>query len=428
MSLHKIARPRPLHTVPVPGSPHMDLHLDALLYACITVVALAGGVLSLFGASQPTHAGFRHWVCAQWLVALALLIEALLRRHAWAPPIAAVLLLQWPILVLYGMRQLHLRNRPAIPPAADAALLTLACVLVLGTAMSDLDATAEISAFTLAAFGTTLYAAVVVSRLGGFQHSFALKSLAAMLCLTAALHAVLLVLARLESTAPALLGAFELAARAAFVLQALALVPIALALTYERTVAKMQATHRKLRHLADIDVLTRLPNRRHFHDLATRTLATTEPAAAAVLMFDVENLKRINDLLGQQTGDEALRQVGLALRETLRARDVAGRLGGDEFAALLPDTTVADAVKVAARITDRLQDRQVAPRTARLTLNVGAVALRAGDTIVEALRRADIALDDARNHRHGRPTASRGFQDEAASGSPPRSNLEPEPV
>ncbi|MGH8797759.1 MAG: diguanylate cyclase domain-containing protein, partial [Caldimonas sp.] len=79
------------------------------------------------------------------------------------------------------------------------------------------------------------------------------------------------------------------------------------------------------------------------------------------------------------------------------------RVGGDEFAALLPETTVADAVRVAGRITGRLEDRQVAPRTARLTLNVGAVQLRAGDTIVEALRRADLALDDARRHRHHRP-------------------------
>ncbi|HEX7436724.1 MAG TPA: GGDEF domain-containing protein, partial [Caldimonas sp.] len=204
------------------------------------------------------------------------------------------------------------------------------------------------------------------------------------------------------------------------------LVPIALALTYERTVAKMRATHRKLRHLADIDVLTRLPNRRHFHELAARSLATTEPATAAVLMFDIENLKRINDLLGQATGDEALRQVGLALRETLRNRDVAGRLGGDEFAALLPDTTVADAVRVASRISDHLQDRQVAPRTARLTLNVGAVQMRAGDTIIEALRRADIALDDARSHTRGRPVSAASLEDTVTL--PRNAQLEPKAV
>jgi diguanylate cyclase (GGDEF)-like protein len=73
----------------------------------------------------------------------------------------------------------------------------------------------------------------------------------------------------------------------------------------------MQAMHRKLRHLADIDALTRLPNRRHFLELATQSLASTEPAGASLLMLDVENLKRINDLLGQATGDEALRRSAL---------------------------------------------------------------------------------------------------------------------
>jgi diguanylate cyclase (GGDEF)-like protein len=223
-----------------------------------------------------------------------------------------------------------------------------------------------------------------------------------MLCITATLDAVCGVFASLDSASPTGPAAVQLATMVATVVAALGLVPIGLTLTYERTVAKMEARHRKLRHLADIDVLTRLPNRRHFHELATRSLATTEPGAAAVLMFDIENLKRINDLLGQSTGDEALRQVGLALRETLRSRDVAGRLGGDEFAALLPETTVSDAVRVAERISRRLEDRQVAPRTARLTLNVGAVQMRPGDSIVEALRRADIALDDARSHRRDR--------------------------
>jgi diguanylate cyclase (GGDEF)-like protein len=170
--------------------------------------------------------------------------------------------------------------------------------------------------------------------------------------------------------------------------------------------------HRKLRHLADLDALTRLPNRRHFLELATQSLASTEPAKSSVLMLDVENLKRINDLLGQATGDEALRQVGLALRETLRTRDVIGRLGGDEFAALLPNTSVTDAVRVAARVTDRLARHEVAPHLARLVLNVGAVQLRASDTIVEGLRRADLALDDARNHRHDRPLVQHASTDE----------------
>ncbi|HEX7441932.1 MAG TPA: GGDEF domain-containing protein [Caldimonas sp.] len=404
----------------------MDLDLNTLLYVCIAAVVLAAGVVSLFGTTQGTHPGFRWWVSAQWILAAGLVLQALFGAHAAVVPLVGMLVLQWPIVVLLGMRQLFMRKRPAVSPAVDVALLVLACGLVAAAWAADAGAARSVAAFALAAFGVHLYGAVLVTRLGGFQHSFALKALAAIEGVTAALEAVCLGIANLESTGPQGLAAVQLSAHVAIVVAALGLVPIALALTYERTVAKMRATHRKLRHLADIDVLTRLPNRRHFHELAARSLATTEPATAAVLMFDIENLKRINDLLGQATGDEALRQVGLALRETLRNRDVAGRLGGDEFAALLPDTTVADAVRVASRISDHLEDRQVAPRTARLTLNVGAVQMRAGDTIVEALRRADIALDDARNHARGRPVSAASLEDTVTL--PRNAQLEPKAV
>ena len=379
----------------------MDLDPRTLLYVCIAAAALAGGVLAVFGATQGTHRGFKAWTSAQWLLVAGLLVQVLLVGHDFTQPLVGALALQWPIVVLMGMRRLHMRRPPAIPPAADVALLGFAVVLLAGAWLSDAGPARPIAAFALGGFVVNLYAAAIVSRLDGFRHSFALKALAGILCATAALDAAGIMVATLESVTPGQLAAVHLAALMLTVVAALTLVPIALTLTYERTVAKMRARHRKLRHLADIDVLTRLPNRRHFHELATRTLGGTEPGQAAVLMFDIENLKRINDLLGNATGDEALRQVGLALRETLRTRDVAGRLGGDEFAALLPETTVQDAVRVAERISRRLDDRQVAPRTARLTLNVGAVQMRIGDTIIEALRRADMALDDARGRRRG---------------------------
>jgi diguanylate cyclase (GGDEF)-like protein len=376
----------------------MDLDLRTLLYVCIAAAILAAGVLALFGITQGTHPGFRHWTTAQWLLVAGLMLQALFGQHAFMLPVAGLLVLQWPVAVLAGMRLLHLRKPPGVPGALDWIVLALGASLVAAAWASDGGAARNVGALALACFIVNLYAAVLVSRLGDFQHSFALKALAAILGITAVLDAVCGVFASLESAATGSIAGVQLSTMVATVVSALGLVPIALALTYERTVAKMRARHRKLRHLADIDVLTRLPNRRHFHELATRTLATTEPAQAALLMFDIANLKRINDLLGPASGDEALRQVGLALRETLRSRDVAGRLGGDEFAALLPETTVADAVRVSERIIRRLEDRQVAPRTARLTLNVGAVQMRAGDTIIEGLRRAEVALEDARRH------------------------------
>jgi GGDEF domain-containing protein len=89
----------------------------------------------------------------------------------------------------------------------------------------------------------------------------------------------------------------------------------------------------------------------------------------------------------------------MALRETLRRRDVAGRLGGDEFAVVLPRTKVGDIDAVIARINARIDDRQVAPRIARVCLNAGATQILANETIADALRRAEIILETTRDKR-----------------------------
>ena len=149
---------------------------------------------------------------------------------------------------------------------------------------------------------------------------------------------------------------------------------LSLVMNHERRIAHLLASQRKLRHLVDVDTLTRLPNRRHFHELAERAVEAARDAAT-LIVFDVDRMQRVNELLGHPTGDEALRQIGTALRETLRRRDVAGRLGGDDFAVVLPRTRLADSAIVVSRIISRLDDRQVAPRITRVSLNVGSVQM-----------------------------------------------------
>ena len=149
---------------------------------------------------------------------------------------------------------------------------------------------------------------------------------------------------------------------------------LSLVMNHERRIAHLLASQRKLRHLVDVDTFTRLPNRRHFHELAERAVEAARDAAT-LIVFDVDRMQRVNELLGHPTGDEALRQIGTALRETLRRRDVAGRLGGDEFAVVLPRTRLADSAIVVSRIISRLDDRQVAPRITRVVLNVGSVQM-----------------------------------------------------
>jgi diguanylate cyclase (GGDEF)-like protein len=197
---------------------------------------------------------------------------------------------------------------------------------------------------------------------------------------------------------------------------ALLMTQLSLVMNHERRIAHLLASQRKLKHLVDVDTLTRLPNRRHFHELAERAVEAARDAAT-LIVFDVDRLQRVNELLGHANGDEALRQIGTALRETLRRRDVAGRIGGDEFAAVLPRTRLADSAIVVSRIIARLDDRQVAPRIAKVALNVGSVQMLPNETIADALRRAEATLVSVRNEARRGDTMPRAMARETVPDS-----------
>lgn len=114
----------------------------------------------------------------------------------------------------------------------------------------------------------------------------------------------------------------------------------------------------ELQETAARDKLTGLYNRRLFEEqfeaAVARSLRTRENLA--LLIADLDGLKRINDVSGHVAGDQALRTLADALRTTIRATDVACRLGGDEFAIILPGSTAEDAVKVAERAQETLAE------------------------------------------------------------------------
>jgi diguanylate cyclase (GGDEF)-like protein len=266
------------------------------------------------------------------------------------------------------------------------------------------------------------YGAYMLTRLEEFKGSLALRWLAAALAASAAVHmwrcaeaAFGLTFGPVSGVAP--FGPLSLLASIVTLLAPAWLMPIvALLLIGDRNVDKLRAANRKLRFLADIDMLTRVSNRRHFQRLASRVLQAAPDGTAALMMFDIDHFKRINDLLGHASGDEALRQVARCMRDTLRGHDVAGRLGGDEFAVVLPQTSVDAAMSVAARIVAQLDDRQVAPRLAPVSLSFGVVQVRRGETLAEALRRADQALYEAKRQGRSRAVVATGREERPVFG------------
>ena len=146
---------------------------------------------------------------------------------------------------------------------------------------------------------------------------------------------------------------------------------------------------------AATDALTGLPNNRALQETLKRMAAqagrTMSPLA--VLLFDLDHFKQINDTHGHSKGDEVLAAVGDVVGSNVRASDVVGRYGGEEFLALLPDTAHSDAARVAEDLRSAVAGLavQTPSGAAGLTISIGWATWEE-DAAEELVHRADEAL------------------------------------
>jgi len=152
--------------------------------------------------------------------------------------------------------------------------------------------------------------------------------------------------------------------------------------------------------LARTDPLTGLPNRRAFLERISDELARARRAGHPVCIayIDIDNFKRINDDKGHVEGDEFLKEVAQAIRETIRASDVAARLGGDEFAVLFTDAKRSAVEPLAHRLLSRM--RALGERHPGLDVgaSVGMAWFEAApDAPEQLLDRADGAMYEAKS-------------------------------
>lgn len=125
-----------------------------------------------------------------------------------------------------------------------------------------------------------------------------------------------------------------------------------------------------------IDPLTGLPNRRAFDRAVERARRGATPRATAVLVFDLDNFKFINDRFGHAVGDRVLAAFGAAASRSIRANDLLARIGGEEFVAILSPADQTSALAIAERI------RAVFVREAK-HLADGAATVSVGVTVIE---------------------------------------------
>lgn len=171
--------------------------------------------------------------------------------------------------------------------------------------------------------------------------------------------------------------------------------PSRLISAFDLTERKQAEEHAQL--LAITDPLTGLGNYRRLLDVLhaeiERSGRTRRPFA--VLLLDLDGLKKINDRYGHVAGSRALCRLGDVLRLSCRAIDTAARYGGDEFAVILPETTASAAGFVASRIRERMESDSEQPA---LSASIGvAVYPRDGETIEALLQTADRELYEMKN-------------------------------
>lgn len=164
--------------------------------------------------------------------------------------------------------------------------------------------------------------------------------------------------------------------------------------------------------MAVTDALTGIHNRRYL-DSHLRTLfdrAVTRRRPLSVMITDLDRFKAINDTYGHDGGDDVLRDFAQRLRKNIRGIDLVCRYGGEEFVVVMPDTDGQVAKKVAERIRAEIERVPFAVgkdgTTIGVTISVGVSSIRPTDTVEALMKRADVALYEAKASGRNRVVAN----------------------
>jgi diguanylate cyclase (GGDEF)-like protein len=155
----------------------------------------------------------------------------------------------------------------------------------------------------------------------------------------------------------------------------------------------------RLHRTAIQDELTGLPNRRYMRDRVEQEVAHGARGAppASLALADIDRFKAVNDTWGHAMGDTVLVHAARAMQAGMREYDVCARWGGEEFLMLFPGCGGEHAAQLADRIRGLVGSEGVAGSAVpAVSLSIGVTEIRPGDTIDEALRRADTALYQAK--------------------------------
>lgn len=155
------------------------------------------------------------------------------------------------------------------------------------------------------------------------------------------------------------------------------------------------------------DPLTGLLNRRYLDSRLDEEIqrARRSGLPLSLLMIDLDNFKHVNDSYGHIVGDQVLRHVSALVVSMVRVSDMVVRYGGEEFLVIAPDSALEDATHLGDRLLHHLRNHEVPlpnGQPLKVTASIGAASLDDGDNQMSFLRRADIALYEAKGQGRDR--------------------------
>ncbi|MCR4742022.1 MAG: GGDEF domain-containing protein [Treponema sp.] len=153
----------------------------------------------------------------------------------------------------------------------------------------------------------------------------------------------------------------------------------------------------KLEEAATIDGLTKIFNRKKISERISYELNKREKEKINIIMFDIDNFKHINDTYGHDMGDEVLVKIAETAKNCIRRQDSIGRWGGEEFMILLPHSQKTEAVKIAERIRQEIQNLTW-DKIKQVTISLGVAQIREKDNLQTFYKRVDNRLYYAKQH------------------------------
>jgi diguanylate cyclase len=179
----------------------------------------------------------------------------------------------------------------------------------------------------------------------------------------------------------------------------------------QKEIDDLKTSKAELEKLLTIDELTEISSRRSYEerfDLEIKRMKRNK-SPLYLLISDIDDFKRINDIYGHKTGDAILKAVAQALKSSIRGIDFIARWGGEEFVVLCPETNEKGAVNVAEKLRKTVETHEftanykvsgeenvVKKERIHITISVGVVEVEEGEDVGTAFNKADKAMYEAK--------------------------------